>query len=891
MDWFIRLGRMLRRGRLPAEYEREVEFHIAERADDLMAKGRSRREAVLEARRRFGKPSLHGDRSRSSNLRSWLESLFSDFRYAARSLRRSPVFTIVAILSLGLGIGANTAIFSLYNALVLRTLPVQNPKQLVQVAFGDGMTYFTNPLWEELRDQQDVLGSVFTFGDPTFNLADGGEVRNVRGAWVSGDFFSTLGVVPVLGRVLTGTDDYRGCPAVAAVSYRFWQRELGGAADAVGSTLMLSGYPFEVVGVAHPEFTGVDVGRATEIYVPICTHPIVYPGRNTLDHRSNWFIQVIGRLSPGMTMEEASARLEALSSSVFESTVPPLWDSDGQARYREFKFSLRSAANGVSTWRGRYQNALLVLLVIVGVVLLIACGNVANLMLARATKRHHEVSIRKAIGSGRGRLIQLLVTESLLLALVSACVAVVFARWASSFLVGFLADGGNLWLDIGLDMRVLCFTLTVATGTGILFGLAPAWRASSAAPQSAMRTAGREISERRGRFSVGKALVVGQLAMSLFLVSGAGLLIGTLASLQSTDTGFNRNGVLLVSVNKRNAGYSPEESRVVDRELLERLRALPGVASASSAKISPISGSAWNNYVEVDGYEPADRRETLAWFNSTSDDFFSTLQTSLLAGRDFDSRDALGSVPVAIVNETMARRFFGNPQPLGRHFRVSPPGEEVQVFEVIGVVADTKYRTVDEETHPIAYFPLAQDQDDWGHLEYQIRTGGKPAGIISAVNALIADVNPRISIRFGTLDDAVATSLTRPRILAMLSGFFGGVALMLAMIGLYGTLSYRVASRRSEIGVRLALGAAQTRVLGMVLGEVGRMTLLGVVLGIGCALAGTRLLTSFLFGVEATDPMTLALSAVTLAAVALAAGALPAWHAARLDPMETLREE
>lgn len=891
MDWLNRLRRVLRRNRFPAEYEREAEFHIAERADDLMAQGMSHREAVLEARLRFGKSFPNGNRPRSSKVRFWLESLLSDTRYAARSLRRSPVFTFVAILSLGLGIGANTAIFSLYNALVLRTLPVHNPEELAQVTIVGRGTYFSNPLWEEFREQQDVLGGVFTFGDPTFNLADGGEVRNVRGSWVSGDFFRTLGVAPVLGRVLTSTDDYRDCPAVTAVSYRFWQRELGGAADAVGSTLMLSGHPFEVVGVVDPAFTGVDVGRATEIYVPLCTHPIVYPERNTLDHAGNWFIRVIGRLNSGMTMEEASARLEALSSRVFGATVPPLWNSDGQARYRESKFSLRSAASGVSSWRGRYQSALLVLLVVVGVVLLIACGNVANLLLARATKRHREVSIRKAIGSGRGRLVQLLVTESLLLAFVSACVAVVFARWASSFLVGLLANDGNLWLDIGLDMRVLCFTMIVASVTGILFGLAPAWRASSATPQSALRTAGREICERKGRFSVGKALVVGQLAMSLFLVVGAGLLIGTLARLQSTDTGFNRNGVLLVSVNKRNAGYSTEQSRAVDRELLERIRALPGVASASSSKVTPIDGTVWNTYVEVEGFEPADRRETLVWFNSTSDNYFSTLETSLLAGRDFDSRDALGSVQVAIVNETMAQRFFGNPQPLGRYFRVSRSGGEIQVYELIGVVSDTKYTNIDEETRPIAYLPLAQDQDDWGHVEFQIRTAGEPALLISAVTELMADVHPRLSIRFSTLEDSVAASLTRPRILAVLSGFFGGVALLLAMIGLYGTLSYRIASRRNEIGVRLALGAARARVLGMVLGEVGRMTLLGIVLGVGCAIGGTRLLASFLFGVEATDAMTLVLSAVTLATVALAAGALPAWQAARLDPMETLREE
>jgi putative ABC transport system permease protein len=889
MGWYKRPSNVPRRGRLSPEIEREIAFHLAERTDDLMAQGMSKNDAMREARRRFGNPRLARERTHGPDVFMWFESVLADIRYAVRSLRRSPGFATVAILSLGLGIGANTAVFSLYNALVLRTLPVPNPEELVQVTFGDDRTSFTNPLWEELRDQQNILSSAFAFSTSNFDLASGGEERNARGYLVSGDFFRSLGVRPVLGRLLASGDDYRGCPAAAAVSYGFWQRELGATANAVGTSLTLNGTPFRVLGVVDPTFTGVDVGRAIDVYVPLCSLPLV--GNDYLDMRSAWFLRVFGRPGGDLTAEQASARLAALSPNVFGATVPHLWDADAQERYRAYTFAAREAPNGVSSWRGRYRTALLVLLALVGAVLLIACANVANLLLARATRRQHEVAIRRAIGSSRARLVRLLVIESLLLSFVSAIVALVFARWASALLVGMLSSSQNVWFDLSLDGRVLGFTIAIATATGILFGLAPALRATAVAPQSALRMAGREIADRRGRFSMGKMLVVGQLALSLSLVVGAGLLTGTLTQLTTLDTGFNRDGVLLATVVNRNAGYSPEEARIANREILERIRALPGVQSASAARITPIGGPSWNNIIEVDGYEPLDDRDAIVWFNATSDSYFATLETPLLAGRDFDARDALGSVPVAVINESLAHKFFGAAQPLGKRFRTQAPGEEPVAYEVIGVVADTKYQTIDEENSPIVYFALNQESDDWGTLRYLARTSGPPTALISAVANTIVDVHPQITVRFSTLADNVAASLTRPRLLAVLSGFFGAVALLLAMIGLYGTLSYRVTSRRNEIGLRLALGAARGRVLAMVLGEVGRLVVVGIVLGVAVALASTRLLSAFLFGLTATDPTIVAVSAAVLATVALAAGALPAWRAARVDPMVALRED
>jgi predicted permease len=893
MGWYRRFVNVLRSDRLSADIDREMAFHMAERADDLVAEGMSEAEARREARRRFGNPGVQKERARDADLLTWLESLGADVRYAFRAMRASPGFTLVTILSLALGIGANTAIFSLINAVVLRTLPVSHPEELVQMTYvTSGGAAFTNPLWEEIRDRQDVFSGVFAYGNQEFNLSAGGEVRRAAGNTVSGDYFSTLGVQAAAGRLISRSDDYRGCPGAAVLSHGFWQREYGGSPSAIGKTIMLSGHPFPIVGVADPAFFGVDVGRSVQVYVPLCTLPVLQSNPAALDLRSRWFLWIIGRPKPDVTQAALSARLAALAPAVFAATVPPNWDADGKTEYVKRSLGVTPAANGLSQLRREYRRALVVLMAVVATVLLIACANVANLLLARAATRGREMAIRLAIGAARRRLVRQLLTESVLLAGIGAGLGILFARWGSQLLVGTLSSGGgDVSLDLSLDGRVLAFTLTVAVATGILFGLAPAWRSTRVDPQAALKANGRGVAEGHSRFSLGKALVVAQIALSLVLVVGAGLFVGSFRKLTTVDPGFRRDGVLLVSTSLRNAGYSDSAFGGVQWDLLARLRALPGVQAASMSRMTPISGSSWNNEISADGFTPATRQDALVYFNEVSDGYFSTMGTPLLAGRDFADRDGPGSPKVALINEAMARRVYGTSNPLGKRFHIVEPNGRGAPIEVIGVVKDAKYVELREETIPTVFLATSQAESPDAFATYELRAAGPPAALAPAVKALVAEVNRSITLEMRTLSSQVDASLSRDRLLATLSGFFGALALLLATVGLYGTLSYAVARRRNEIGIRIALGAARARVMRLVLGEVARMVVAGILLGGVVALATTRWVESFLYGLTASDPKTLTAATVMLALVAVAAGVMPAWRAARVDPISALRDE
>lgn len=814
-----------------------------------------------------------------------IDATRQDIRRAIRAFRSSPGFAAVAILSLALGIGANTAIFSLIDSLILKTLPVSHPEQLLQVTMNKTQ-FFSNPAWEQLRDRQDVFSGIIAYGRGRFNLAAGGESRFAQGNYASGQFFETLGLNAMLGRTFTPADDQRGCAGIVVLSNGFWQREYAGRADIVGKAISLDNQPFEIVGVLRPGFAGVEVGYESDLYVPLCTEKVIHGAISSLDNRSISGYRIIGRPKPDISATQVDARLKTLAGPIFDTTVPLNWKPEEQDSYRKRTLDTQLAANGFSNLRGQYRQALFILMAIVGLVLLIACANVANLLLARGTGRQREIAIRIALGSSRRRLIRQLLTESLTLSLAGAALGILFAQWGARLLVSYLSSGQNrVFLDLSIDARVLAFTIGVAILTGLLFGLAPAWRSTRVNPQSAMKANARGITE-GGRFRVGRMLLVAQVALSLVLLVGAGLMLSTFLRLQLLDPGFAREQVLLVNVDLRNVKNPPIA------EMLDRLRTLPGIHSASGSGSTPISGSVEANYIHVEGYAAKGRGDTLVFFNRVSDRFFETLGMNLLTGRDFNVHDTPESPKVAIVNQTMAKKFFGEQNPVGKWFRPDTGNKPGEPIEIVGLVKDAKYDSLRDEIPAAAYLASSQSTRISPFVTFELRVaGGPPTAAISAVKASISEFQRDASFQFKTLATQVDESLARERLLATLSGFFGGTALILAMMGLYGVVSYEVNQRRNEIGIRIALGAETSHVLHMVLTEVWMLIGVGLVIGLGLALATTRFVESFLYGVKPNDPWTLFLAVSTLAIVASLAGFMPARRASRLDPMQALREE
>lgn len=818
-----------------------------------------------------------------------LDHLIQDLRYALRALRSSPGFAAVAILSLALGIGANTTIFSLIDSLMLRFLPVSHPEQLLQVNRGLGRDSYSNPLWEQIRDRQDVFSGIFAYSTRRFNLSPTGEVRYVRGAFASGQFFETLGVRPVLGRTFRRADDKRGCPGVAVLSYDFWQRAYNGRSDILGKPVSLDRHPFPIIGVTPPGFFGIYVGISADIMVPLCTEPIIRAEDSWIDERAARWLSIIARPKPGISPTQATARLKTLAPEIFKATLPEM-RADRQAAYLADTFETVPAASGRSGLRSQYRQALLTLMVVVGVVLLIACANVANLLLARGASRQREIAIRLALGSGRARLIRQLLTESLLLSVCGAALGVLFAQWGTRLLIGLISTTGDrVLLDGAIDARVLMFTAGVAILTGLLFGIAPAWRGTRVQPQTAMKPNSRGVIE-GSKFGLGKVLVMAQVALSLLLVVGAGLMLSTFWKLTSVDPGFDRDHVLLVGLDLRNANFPQQRREATYQQMLERVRALPGVRSASVSNLTPVANSVWDSELLIEGYTAKSQQDVIVNFNQVSAGFFETLGIGLVAGRDFNDHDTVQSPPVAIVNETFVKRYFGAANPVGRTFRVNN-NKPTAPIEIVGVVKDSKYSSLREVIPPTAYRAENQNAKPGPYTNIEVRSVSRPADLIAAVTAAMQEVNREITLQFIPLATQVDESLTRERLLATLSGFFGGLALLLATIGLYGVMSYNVARRRNEIGIRMALGAEQSRVLRMVLGEVAILIGIGLAVGLGAALATTRFITSFLYGIKSNDPMTLILAAGTLALVAAVAGFLPARRASRLDPMSALREE
>ncbi|HEY2855788.1 MAG TPA: ABC transporter permease [Gemmatimonadaceae bacterium] len=892
MSWLGRLKNHLRQSALSKEIAREMRFHLAEREDDLVARGMMPDAARREARRRFGSLAYQGELTRERNLFAWLDSVVTDVRYALRALGAAPAFTTVAVLSLALGIGANTAIFSVIDALVLKSLPVSHPEELVSVLHDTDNPIFTNPLWEAIRDREDMFSGIFAYGTTSFNLTSGGEAQRVEGNTVSGDYFATLGVRPVAGRLVDKKDDYRGCPGLVVLSEGFWDTRYSGDPGAIGKTLSLDGHPFQIIGVADGRFSGLSVGERPQLFVPICSEKIIMGANSQLDERSSWYLQITGRPRPGLTATQVNARLATLAPGIVAATIPPNWPADALAHYRKTTFTIGDGSKGFSFTRMMYEKALYILMAIVGLVLLIACANVANLLLARAAVRQREMAVRLALGAARGRLVRQLITESLLLSSFGAMLGIAFAIWGSRGLVRLLSSGErSIALDLGIDSRVLVFTIFVATLTGLLFGLVPAWRAGRVDPQSAMKAHGRGVTEGHSRFRMGKALVAIQVAMSLVLIVGAALLIGSWRRLTTEDPGFQRRGILLVHADFQNINIPRDQRLIFSEQLLNAVQSLPGVQSASGSQITPVGNNTWNDVFRTEAFTAKSEDDATSWVNPVSDGYFRTLGIPVLAGRDFDQRDSPVAPRVAIVNEAMAKHFFGSPAALGRHFQRQEGSSWSAPIEVVGIVGTTKYHSMRDSAQPIVYFPRSQLSPEAQQMSIEIRTSGMPTGLVPTVTKAITKVNPRITLDITTLEQQVSESLALARAIATLSGFFGALAMVLATIGLYGIMTYTVARRRNEIGVRIALGAEQARVVRMVLGEVLAIVIVGVVLGVALSVGTTRLATAFLYGVRPTDPATLTAAVVVLTAVGVAAAALPAWRASRLDPVAALREE
>ena len=896
----MRWRRYFQRKRRDEELAREIETYLAQEIDDNIAAGRTPDEARCAAIRKFGNPTSVKETVHEMNTIGLLETFWQDIRYGARLLRLNLGFTAVALASLALGIGANTAIFQLFDAVRLRLLPVTNPQALAEVriadmskargGFANQYLPLTNALWERIRDQQQVMSSIFAWSPAIFNLASGGQIRNARGIWVSGDYFRALGVPAILGSVPTAQDDRRGCGSPGVViSYAFWQREFGGAASAVGSKLTLDGHPLAVIGVTPEDFTGLEVGRSFDVAVPICANKLLRQ-QSFLDMGTVWWLIVMGRLKPGLSVAQATAQFNAISPGIFQATLPPGYPPESVRDYLNFKLAAYPAGTGISGLRIAYSSPLLLLLAIAGVVLLIACANLANLMLARAAAREREIAVRLAIGATRGRLIRQLLAESLLLATIGATLGAFLARSLSRLLISFLSTEGNpLFVDLGSDWRILAFTAGLALVTCLLFGLAPAVRSTRTDPNSAMKAGGRGLTGSRERFGFERGLVISQVMFTVVLLVGALLFSRSLRNLLVVDAGFQREGILIVNVDLTPLKPSHERHNELNHELVDRLRAIPGVSAAAEAAFIPLDGSSTSNRVWADGssFEHA----VVAHFDWVGSGYIRTLGIPLLAGRDFDRRDSANSPGVALVNEAFAQKLGLGANPVGKRFhREITPTDKEKVFEVVGLVKNTKYFDLREDFGPIAFLAVAQNPtSEFNTL--LVRSSMPEARIVSEVKRSLAELNPQIGFDFRMFRTQIEEGLLRERLMARLSGFFGLVASLLATIGLYGVISYMVARRKHEIGIRMALGADRRKMIAMILSEAGILLITGLAGGTVLAIAAATAARSMLFGLQPYDPVTMAMAAAMLALVGLAASYLPARRAAGLDPMAALRDE
>lgn len=862
MSWYRRLVNTLRSSH---NVQVELAFHIDERVDELRASGMSEEEARCLALRQFGNPRLHGERTRDRDILAPLESVLRDTQYAARVLRKSPVFLATAIISLALGIGANTAIFALADAVLLKMLPVHEPRQLVAIGVGRGfgMPY---PAYEFLHGRNQVFSAMLASAGTSLTVTFPDGAEPAVGQFVSGTYFATLGVDAAVGRAILPEDD-----AAAVLSYNYWRRRFGGSVNAIGRTVVLNRAPFEIIGVAPQRFFGTQVGISPDVFIPFRAEPGINPGSHVLEAGTTWWVNIMGRLRDGISEQRAQANLNQLFPEFLRITIanaPPNIPKVMKDAFLQQRIVTAPGELGFSKLRATFSRPLAVLMGAVAMVLLILCANLAHLTLARTLARRHEIGLRVALGAGRSRIVRQLLTESLVVALMGGTLGLVFAVWAKRALLVLV--GNDIALDLHTDNRVLLFAAAISLLSGLLFGILPALRATSIRPSR--------------QLGAGRALATLQIALSMVLLIIAGLFVRTFQNLASLDPGFTRSQVLVFSINP---GYPAARLAGYYASLLARLAAVPGVAAASFSQSSPVSGNDSATMISAFGSPAAVHVSSRSHRNVVSPGYFATVGIPLAAGRDFSEQDNENAPKTAIVNETFAREIFGSENPIGRRLGYGP-GQASGAITVIGVVKDSKYNSLREVDQKMVYLPYRQFSG-LGAITFELRVATDPQPVWQAARR---ETGKDVAITdAATLREQVGRSLSQERLVSLLTSFFGALALLLAAIGLFGATHYAAARRTREIAIRMALGAGRGATLRMILREAFLVALAGLLIGIPSAFALARLITSLLFGVTSTDPSTwIAVIGILMAAV-LTASYFPARRATRVDPMAALRHD
>ena len=833
-----------------------------------------------------------------------METFWQDIRFGARTLIKNPMFTAVALVTLALGIGANTTIFSLTDQVLLRDLPVDHPEQLVILrspgeksgrtsSDGDGAASFSYPMYKELRYRIDVLAGVLARYSVSLSVAGQGQTERVSGELVSGNYFQLLGVAPAYGRAFTPADETApGANPVVMLSYAFWKRRFGGDPSVLNKTLQVNGTPLTIVGVTPKSFTGVQIGWTPDVFVPITMKPEMTPNWDGLNDPSDYWLAIIGRLKQGFAAPLKQTALAPQYRAILEAQAALMKQgSEAEKKFLEMPLLLEPGSHGRPILQRDIKEPLLILTGMVGLVLLIACANLAALLLARGASRQRELAVRIALGARRWRLVRQLLTESWLLAGLGGGMGLLLAWWILDALVATLQRNmGAAGLAARPDRVVLIFVLAVSALTGMLFGLAPALRATAASVQGTLKEQGTSISDSPGNIRLRKALIIWQMAVTTVLLIGAGLFARSLDNLNRLDVGVRTDHVVEFSIAPELNRYSPGQTIDLADRLRHAIRTIPGLSSASAAEIPILADSSSTSNITVEGYDASPGENTDVGKNWVGPDYFSTMGISLESGRELSEADAASAPKVAVVNRAFVQRFFAGRNPLGSHFTFGA-GDVHPDIEIVGVVGDSKHSSVRGSIHSFVYLPYAQDKT-LGQLTFYVRTEQNPTNISVSLRQAVAQQDPNLPVyNLKTLADQIDKSLFNDRAITMLSLCFGLLAAVLASVGLYGVMAYTVARRTREVGIRMALGASKSGIVWMVLGEVVRMVAAGLGIGLIAAYALGRLIESELFGVKSSDPIAFIVATLLLSIVALLAGYVPARRAAAADPMKSLRYE